>query len=59
VTFENEEGVDEADFLAPMVFERWTGWDEVEVYRLIPADGSLDEYSTNALFAVNLSECDA
>ena len=55
VTFENEEGVDEADFLAPMVFERWTGWDELEVYRLIPADGSLDEYSTNALFAVNLS----
>lgn len=59
VSFEAVETRDAEDVLAPMTFERWTGWEELEVYRLIPADGSLDEYSTNALFAVNLSECDA
>lgn len=59
VSFTATETRDADDELAPMSFERWTGWEELEVFRLVPADGSVDEYSTNALFAVNLSECDA
>jgi hypothetical protein len=59
VTFDNEEGVDEADFLAPVRMERWIGWEELELFRFVPADGTVDEYGTNALYAANLSECDA
>lgn len=59
VTFDNEEGVDEEDFLAPIRMERWNGWDDHGLFRFVPADGTVDEYGINAFYGANISECDA
>jgi hypothetical protein len=59
VTFAPEEGTDEEDFLFPVRMERWTGWEGLELFRFVPADGVMDEWATQALYAANISECDA
>jgi hypothetical protein len=59
VTFAPEEGTAEEDFLVPVRMERWTGWEGLELFRFVPADGTLDEWATQALYAANISECDA
>ncbi len=53
------EGTDEEDVLFPVRMERWTGWEELELFRFVPADGVMDEWATQALYAANISECDA
>jgi hypothetical protein len=59
VTFEPEEGTDEEDYVGGFRLERWEAWQELELFRIVPADGSLDEYATQAFYAANISECDA
>jgi len=59
VTFAPEEGTDEADYVGGFRLERWEAWQDLDLFRIVPADGSLDEYATQALYAANISECDA
>ena len=59
LTFDPEKGAGPEEQLEVFRMERWVGWEELELFRFVPADGTLDEYGTNALYAANISECDA
>jgi hypothetical protein len=59
LTFAPEEGTDELDFLVPLRLDRQTHWENTEIFLLVPADGSVDEYGTNGFYSANISECDA